>query len=96
MARYGEEHVEIDTKASRRSLLVLTDSWFPGWKATVDGQDAPVERVDYLIRGVVVPAGSHRVELSYEPASWRAGWILSLLALIGILAAALVGWRRHA
>jgi uncharacterized membrane protein YfhO len=96
MARYGEEHVEIDTEASRRSLLVLTDSWFPGWKATVDGHAAPIERVDYLIRGVAVPAGAHRVEFSYAPASWRAGWILSLLALIGILAAALVGWRRHA
>jgi hypothetical protein len=96
IARYGEQHVEVDTDATRRSLLVLTDSWFPGWKATVDGQDVPIERVDYLIRGVVVPAGAHRVEFRYDPASWRAGWILSLLALIGILAAALVGWRRHA
>ena len=75
---------------------MLTDSWFPGWKATVDGHDVPIERVDYLIRGVPVPAGAHRVEFRYQPASWRAGWILSLLALIAILTAALVGWRRHA
>jgi hypothetical protein len=96
ITHYGEERVDVHTDAGRRALLVLTDSWFPGWKATVDGHDAPIERVDYLIRGVVVPAGAHRVEFRYEPASWRAGWILSLLALIGILAAALVGWRRHA
>ena len=75
---------------------MLTDSWFPGWKATVDGKDVPIERVDYLIRGVPVPAGAHRVEFSYEPASWRVGWIISLLALIAIVATALVGWRRRA
>jgi hypothetical protein len=96
ITRYGEERVDVDTQATRRSLLVLTDSWFPGWKATVDGHDVPIERVDYLIRGVPVPAGAHRVEFRYEPASWRVGWILSLLALIAILASALIGWRRHA
>jgi hypothetical protein len=36
------------------------------------------------------------VELRYEPASWLAGWIVSLLALIGIVATALIGWRRRA
>jgi hypothetical protein len=96
VTRYGDERVDVSTDAARPSLLVLTDSWFPGWKAKVDGKDTPVERVDYLIRGVKVPAGAHEVEFSYEPASWRAGWILSLLALIAILTAALIGWRRRA
>jgi hypothetical protein len=96
IAHYGEERVDVDIDAARRSLLVLTDSWFPGWKASVDGHDVPIDRVDYLIRGVAVPAGAHRVEFRYQPASWRAGWILSLLALIAILATALVGWRRRA
>ena len=96
IVHYGDERVDVETQAARRSLLVLTDSWFPGWKAEIDGHDVPIERVDYLIRGVAVPAGAHRVEFRYQPASWRAGWILSLLALIAILTAALVGWRRHA
>jgi hypothetical protein len=91
---YQREHVEIKTAAARRSVLVLTDSWFPGWKARVDGKPTPVERVDYVIRGVRVPAGAHTVEFTYEPASWRAGWTVSLLALLAILAAAGIGWRR--
>ncbi len=95
ISRYGEERVDVDTSARRPALLVLTDSWFPGWKASVDGRDVPVERVDYLIRGVRVPAGAHRVEFRYQPASWRAGWIISLVALIAILAAAAIGWRRR-
>jgi hypothetical protein len=94
ISHYGRERVVVDTAASRSALLVLTDAWFPGWKARVDGRDVPVERVDYLIRGVRVPAGAHRVELRFDPASWRAGWITSLCALAVVLAAAGVGWRR--
>ena len=52
----------VEASAGRPSLLVLTDSWAPGWKAKVDGRDADVQRVDYLIRGVAVPAGRHTVE----------------------------------
>jgi membrane protein YfhO len=96
IAEYEDERVRLETNARRPSLLVLTDSWFPGWKASVDGEDVPIERVDYLIRGVPVPAGAHEVEFRYQPASWRIGWIVSLLALIAILAAAWIGWRRRA
>jgi uncharacterized membrane protein YfhO len=77
-------------RARRAGLLVLTDVWFPGWKATVDGRDVPIERVDYLLRGVRVPAGAHRVEFRYEPASFTAGWIISLVALMAIAAIATI------
>jgi hypothetical protein len=92
---YEDDRVSVDTDAARRSLLVLTDSWFPGWKATVDGNDVPIERVDYLIRGVPVPAGVHRVEFSYRPVSWRVGWIVSLLALLVLAGLTVVGVRRR-
>jgi hypothetical protein len=92
---YEDERVVVQAQADRPALLVLTDTWFPGWKATVDGEPAEVERVDYLIRGVPVPAGAHTVVFTYEPLSFRAGWIVSLLALLVILAAAGIGWRRR-
>ena len=83
-----------EVEARRRSLLVLTDVHFPGWKAWVDGRETEIERVDYLLRGVPVPAGAHRVELRYEPASWRAGSIVSVLAALGLLAAVWKSERR--
>jgi uncharacterized membrane protein YfhO len=55
----------------------------------------PIERVDYLIRGVPVPAGVHRVEFSYRPVSWRVGWIVSLLALLVLAGLTVVGVRRR-
>jgi hypothetical protein len=92
---YEDERVAVRTQAARDALLVLTDSWFPGWKATVDGSPAAVHRVDYLIRGVRVPAGAHRVEFRYEPSSWRIGWITSCVALAAIAVTAAIGLRRR-
>jgi hypothetical protein len=95
---YDAEKVVIDATASRPSLVVLTDSFYPGWKATVDGKPAPIERVDYVLRGVSVGPGHHMIVMRYQPASWRLGWIVSLvalLALLGALASVWIGTRRH-
>jgi Bacterial membrane protein YfhO len=95
LVHYGSERVVARAEARRRSLLVLTDVHYPGWKATVDGKRADIERVDYLLRGVVVPPGTHDVEFSYRPLSWRLGWLVSLIALVALVAAAAVGWQRR-
>jgi hypothetical protein len=92
---YKDDRVVAQADAKSAGILVLTDVHFPGWKATVDGKPADIERVDYLLRGVAVPPGRHRVEFRYEPLSWRVGWIVSLLALIGLAAVALSGLRRR-
>jgi hypothetical protein len=91
---YEPDRVTIDARLTRRGVVVLGDNWFPGWKATVDGRPAEVERVDYVLRGTVVDRGRHRVVYSYEPASWRIGWIVSLLALAALAGAVLFGRRR--
>jgi hypothetical protein len=95
LTAYEDERVVAQADARTRSMLVLTDLHFPGWKATVDGEPAKVERVDYLLRGVVVPAGKHRVEFRYEPLSWRIGSIVSILALLALALVTLTGWRKR-
>jgi hypothetical protein len=95
LVSYEPERVVARSSASRAGLLVLTDLHYPGWKATVDGRDVPIERVNYLLRGVPVSAGTHEVEFRYQPASFRAGWIISLLSAIAVLAAGAVGLRNR-
>ena len=95
LARYGDERVEISVRARRPGVVVLSDAWYPGWKATVDGRDARVERVDYVLRGVRVEPGAHRVEMRYEPSSWTVGWIVSLVGILALAATAAAGWRRR-
>ena len=64
-------------------MLVVSDAWAPGWHGEGRRSELKVERVDYLFRGVRVPAGRHIVEFTYRPLSWRIGWIVSLLAFVG-------------
>jgi hypothetical protein len=91
IVRDDPEHVTIRAEADGRALVVLADTYFPGWQATVDGEPAPIVRTDHLLRGVVVGKGPHVIEFRYAPWSWRLGWIVSLLsaAALGLLA-----WRR--
>jgi hypothetical protein len=92
---YEPERVVVDATATRPAELVLTDLHFPGWKVTLDGDPADLHRVNYLQRGTTLPPGRHRVEFRYEPLSYRAGWIISLLALIALIAAIVLGRRRE-
>jgi hypothetical protein len=85
IVRYDPERVVIEATARRPSEMVLTDLYYPGWKATVDGEDKPVNRVNWMLRGVSLPPGRHTVELRYEPASWTAGVLVSLAAALGLL-----------
>jgi Bacterial membrane protein YfhO len=89
------ERVEAEVRAREDAMLVVTDSFFPGWKASLDGQDTEVRRVDYLLRGVAVPAGSHHVELRYQPLTWRLGWITSALAALALCVVIVLGRRRR-
>ncbi len=66
-----------------RGLVVISDSWYPGWRAEVDGREAELWRVDTVIRGVVVPKGSHEVRMVYRPASVYAGFACMLIGLSG-------------
>jgi hypothetical protein len=74
-------------------LLVVNQTFFPGWRLRVDGVERTPIRVDHALLGVVVPAGHHEVELRYRPASFTAGAALSLAALAAI--ALLLAWPRR-
>ena len=93
---YGAERIVIRAKASKPSLVVLTDDFYPGWTATVDGHSVPIQRVDYLLRGISIGPGEHTIVMRYQPASWTIGWIISLLCLLGLLGAVGVGiWQQR-
>jgi hypothetical protein len=74
-----------------RGMVVLSDNWFPGWVAAVDGRPAKIWEADTAIRGVEVAAGSHRIEMRYRPFTVTFGmWMLGL-SLAGLTALA---WFR--
>lgn len=98
VARYEPERVTMDVEADRPSVVVLSDAWFPGWEATVDGDRAPLLRVDHALRGVAVGPGTHRVEMRFRSAPFRYGATITLMTLALLAGAALapVVRRRRA
>lgn len=77
--------VEVEFLTPRAAMMVLNDSWAPGWKAFVDGVEKPVLRVNYGCRGVPVPAGQHRVLFLYRPPLLLIGLALSGTSMLILL-----------
>ena len=76
------DSVSLRIQQSSESWLVLRDTYFPGWACQIDGEPVQINRVDYLFRAVKVPAGDHRVDFTYSPASFQAGASVSLVSLM--------------
>ena len=64
-------------------LLVVSDNWYPGWRAQVDGRYEGIWKVNTVIRGIVVPAGKHEVVMRYLPFSVYFGLTCTFLGLAG-------------
>jgi hypothetical protein len=91
---YEAERVVIEADAPSASLLVLSDTHYPGWRATVDGEPAPILRANGLYRAIALEQGSHRVVFDYAPGSLRLGGMLSLASLAVLAAVGLVAAVR--
>jgi hypothetical protein len=85
-----EAHIMVDEPArvvvaastDAPAWLVLTDTWFPGWRARVDGADVVVQRADHAFRAVALPPGRHQVEFTFTPRGLGAGAAITLAALV--------------
>jgi hypothetical protein len=80
--RYSGRSVTLHVDAACAGLLVLPDTYFPGWKATVNGVEQAIYPTDGAFRGVTVPQGSSRVEFRYEPRAFPMGIVLGVTGLI--------------
>lgn len=86
--------VQLETVTDRTALVVLSEMWYPGWTATVDGQPAEIHRTNIGLRGVVVPPGTHKVAFSFWPESLTRGlWIAGAAASLAIAWTVWVGMR---
>jgi hypothetical protein len=73
---YSSNKIKISTDSGSNSILVILDSFFPGWKAFVDGREVEILKADYLFRAIPLQKGKHVIEMRYEPSGYKAGkWI---------------------
>ena len=95
VASRGPESMAVDVDLPADGIVVVQDSYFPGWRARLDGRAVAIVRANGVGRAVGVRAGRHRLEMSYEPASFRLGALTSMGALIGSTLLATILWRRR-
>ena len=91
---YEANKMELAVRAESRGLLVLSEIYYPGWQATVNGQSTRIWEADGVLRGIVVGSGDNKVTLRYLPGSVLAGALLSVCTFLGIPLAWLLISRR--
>ncbi|HUR10081.1 MAG TPA: YfhO family protein [Flavitalea sp.] len=87
------DYIKYSFRSARNQFAVFSEIYYPrGWKAFIDGKETPIVKVNYALRGLAVPGGTHTIEFRFEPASYRLGntismimGVLSYLLLIGAL-----------
>jgi uncharacterized membrane protein YfhO len=82
--KYEPNYVEIEAIVGESKFLVLSDTYYPGWKVYVDGKPDKIYRADYILRGVKLTQGKHIVRFIYDPFSFKIGFMITL-ATIGVL-----------
>ncbi|HEY0100206.1 MAG TPA: YfhO family protein [Pyrinomonadaceae bacterium] len=85
LVRYEPTRLSLETDAPTATVAVISELFYPGWTATVDGSAQPIHLTNFLLRGVAVPAGRHRIEMQYHAPAARNGALISLCTLLLII-----------
>lgn len=89
---YSDTRIVINVSADNDGYIILNDAYYPGWKATVNGEETPVHRANTMFRAVQVPAGESTVVFTFEPELWRVAlyigvgvWLVIVAVLAGVI-----------
>ena len=93
MPVHHPNRVLIRARLGCRGMVILSDNWFPGWRATVDGRLAKIYEAYGFLRGVVVEGGEHTIEMRYLPGNVVLGGLMTVSAVI--VAVVLMGRRNR-
>ncbi|HEY5973645.1 MAG TPA: YfhO family protein, partial [Geobacteraceae bacterium] len=95
VTRYEGGTLSLAVQSRVNALLVVGEKYYRGWQARVDGKPVPIHRVDYILRGVYLPPGSHQVDFVFDPLPFKVGKYLTLasFAVFGVMLVR--QWRRR-
>ena len=82
IVKYGNLSVVLQATSNGPGVLILADSYFPGWRVFVDGKEEKLLRANYFFRGVGISPGDHRVEFRYDPMMFKIGLGVSLTTVL--------------
>lgn len=90
LSEYTPKYLKYESQSAVNGLAVFSEIYYPGWEATIDGEESNILRADYILRALEIPAGKHTIEFTFKPQAYTVGnkitrassWIV-LLVLIG-------------
>ncbi len=92
LVEYAPNMLKYHSISNQPKLAVFSEIYYPkGWKASIDGKPAPHFRANYVLRAMIVPAGEHRIEFTFDPPMWRVGKSIDLTSSL-LLILIFVGW----
>ncbi len=99
LTKYAPDQLTYHSSASGTRFVVFSEIYYPkGWKATIDGKEAPITQVDFVLRGMIIPAGEHTIHFVYHPKSFYEGRKISAgfsyLVILLVLGGAFYEWRK--
>jgi uncharacterized membrane protein YfhO len=96
---YRNEKITLEAIATGTNFLLLSEVYYPSWKAYVDGKETEIVKSNYFMRGIVLPAGKHKVEFKYESPKFETGKMASLatnsLVMIGLFITLFLLWKEN-
>ena len=93
---FGLHELNFKVKTDKKAYLTISEIYYPaGWKAYIDGQETSIYVTNYILRGVIVPAGEHELQLKFEPEVYDLSLKLSLIGISLVIVLLLAGlyWR---
>jgi hypothetical protein len=100
LVKYDNDAVEYSTNAATPQFAVLSEVYYPfGWNAYIDGKKTEYVKADYFLRGITVPAGTHKIEFKFEPSSYYTGrtisFIVSIILWVLVLGTLFWEWKKR-
>ena len=92
--KYSPGYIKLSCITSQPGLFFISDTYFPGWHARVDGKETKIIRADYAFQGLWLTQGTHTIELNYDPASFKYGALLSIIGILSLIGFYLIAFRK--
>ena len=93
---YQSSRLSIEIAPTQPSYLLLSEVWYPGWRARIDGRPVDIRRANFLFRAVPVQPGDRRVEMTFEPSNWTLAIAMTIIAWLSIGTLIALGIRSNA
>lgn len=95
LSDHNPKYMKYESQSSANGLAVFSEIYYPGWKATIDGEPVDVVRVNYILRALEIPAGNHTIEFTFSPKAYTVGNKITSVAswLIVVVVLASIYWE---